>query len=283
MKTIFCFLSNQLLNVGKTSSSLGGIPKRSVLVELLNVWLGDHYHSLRLNLPCLHPESEIKNAEGFSRRLSFQFVSNGCRNISFAVFRLLFGVCGHSTVSYCNSEFLKLFGCVNNSFNKLLLILTVLRGYINSSETGSTRTKRTKKQHHVPLSFVAVKDSYRYKGQGKNKKQSSRDKNFLENTLFHLSSLRELISDLSLATKFYSFPRRPNFLGLLVSKSRQAHTPRLSDSFEGLSALIMFLNTEPVTRLLGLFDLSKYNSSIFRTLSGYPAALLFIPDRRLYE
>ena len=243
MKTIFCFLSNQLLNVGKTSSSLGGIPKRSVLVELLNVWLGDHYHSLRLNLPCLHPESEIKNAEGFSRRLSFQFVSNGCRNISFAVFRLLFGVCGHSTVSYCNSEFLKLFGCVNNSFNKLLLILTVLRGYINSSETGSTRTKRTKKQHHVPLSFVAVKDSYRYKGQGKNKKQSSRDKNFLENTLFHLSSLRELISDLSLATKFYSFPRRPNFLGLLVSKSRQAHDPRLSDSLKRSSALSKFLNS----------------------------------------
>lgn len=184
MKTIFCFLSNRLRNVGKTSSSLGGIPKRSVLVELLNIWLGDYYHSFRPNMSCLHLKSEVETAEGFSRRLSFQFVSNGCRNISFAVFRLLFGVCGHSTVSYCNSEFLKLFGCVNNSFNKLLLILTVLRGYINSSETGSTRTKRTKKQHHVPLSFVAVKDSYRYKGQGKNKKQSSRDKNFLENTLF---------------------------------------------------------------------------------------------------
>lgn len=283
MKTIFCFLSNQLLNVGKTSSPLGGIPKRSVLVELLNVWLGDHYHSLRLNLPCLHPESEIKNAESFSRRISFQFVSNGCRNISFAVFRLLFGVCGHTTVSYCNSKFLKLFGCVNNSFNKLLLILTVLRGYINSSETGSTRTKRTKKQLHVPLSFVAVKDSYRYKGQDKNKKQSSRDKNVLENTLFHPSSLRELISDLSLATKFYSFPRRLNFLGLLVSKSRQATTPCLSISFEGLSALKVFLITEPVNRLLGLFDLSKYDSSIFRTLTDYSAALLFIPERRLYE
>lgn len=282
MKTIFCFLSNQLLNVGKTSSSLGGIPKRSVLVELLNVWLGDHYHSLRLNLPCLHPESEIKNAEGFSRRLSFQFVSNGCRNISFAVFRLLFGVCGHSTVSYCNSEFLKLFGCVNNSFNKLLLILTVLRGYINSSETGSTRTKRTKKQHHVPLSFVAVKDSYRYKGQGKNKKQSSRDKNFLENTLFHLSSLRELISDLSLATKFYSFPRRPNFLGLLVSKSRQAHYPRLSNSLKGFSALSKFLNSL-VPFSFGYIDPCRHLFSFFGNRTDFSAALLFIPDRRLYE
>lgn len=279
MKTIFCFLSNQLLNVGKTSSSLGGIPKRSVLVELLNVWLGDHYHSLRLNLPCLHPESEIKNAEGFSRRLSFQFVSNGCRNISFAVFRLLFGVCG---LSYCNSEFLKLFGCINNSFNKLLLILTVLRGYINSSETGSTRTKRTKKQHHVPLSFVAVKDSYRYKGQGKNKKQSSRDKNFLENTLFHLSSLRELISDLSLATKFYSFPRRPNFLGLLVSKSRQAHYPRLSDSLKRSSALSKFLNSL-VPFSFGYIDPCRHLFSFFGNRTDFSAALLFIPDRRLYE
>ena len=282
MKTIFCFLSNRLRNVGKTSSSLGGIPKRSVLVELLNVWLGDHYHSLRLNLPCLHPESEIKNAEGFSRRLSFQFVSNGCRNISFAVFRLLFGVCGHSTVSYCNSEFLKLFGCVNNSFNKLLLILTVLRGYINSSETGSTRTKRTKKQHHVPLSFVAVKDSYRYKGQGKNKKQSSKDKNFLENTLFHLSSLRELISDLSLATKFYSFPRRPNFLGLLVSKSRQAHYPRLSDSLKRSSALSKFLNSL-VPFSFGYIDPCRHLFSFFGNRTDFSAALLFIPDRRLYE
>ena len=282
MKTIFCFLSNQLLNVRKTSSSLGGIPKRSVLVELLNVWLGDHYHSLRLNLPCLHPESEIKNAEGFSRRLSFQFVSNGCRNISFAVFRLLFGVCGHSTVSYCNSEFLKLFGCVNNSFNKLLLILTVLRGYINSSETGSTRTKRTKKQHHVPLSFVAVKDSYRYKGQGKNKKQSSRDKNFLENTLFHLSSLRELISDLSLATKFYSFPRRPNFLGLLVSKSRQAHYPRLSDSLKRSAGLSKFLNSL-VPFSFGYIDPCRHLFSFFGNRTDFSAALLFIPDRRLYE
>ena len=282
MKTIFCFLSNRLRNVGKTSSSLGGIPKRSVLVELLNVWLGDHYHSLRLNLPCLHPESEIKNAEGFSRRLSFQFVSNGCRNISFAVFRLLFGVCGHSTVSYCNSEFLKLFGCVNNSFNKLLLILTVLRGYINSSETGSTRTKRTKKQHHVPLSFVAVKDSYRYKGQGKNKKQSSRDKNFLENTLFHLSSLRELISDLSFATKFYSFPRRPNFLGLLVSKSRQAHYPRLSDSLKRSSALSKFLNSL-VPFSFGYIDPCRHLFSFFGNRTDFSAALLFIPDRRLYE
>lgn len=282
MKTIFCFLSNRLRNVGKTSSSLGGIPKRSVLVELLNVWLGDHYHSLRLNLPCLHPESEIKNAEGFSRRLSFQFVSNGCRNISFAVFRLLFGVCGHSTVSYCNSEFLKLFGCVNNSFNKLLLILTVLLGYINSSETGSTRTKRTKKQHHVPLSFVAVKDSYRYKGQGKNKKQSSRDKNFLENTLFHLSSLRELISDLSLATKFYSFPRRPNFLGLLVSKSRQAHYPRLSDSLKRSSALSKFLNSL-VPFSFGYIDPCRHLFSFFGNRTDFSAALLFIPDRRLYE
>ena len=282
MKTIFCFLSNQLLNVGKTSSSLGGIPKRSVLVELLNVWLGDHYHSLRLNLPCLHPESEIKNAEGFSRRLSFQFVSNGCRNISFAVFRLLFGVCGHSTVSYCNSEFLKLFGCVNNSFNKLLLILTVLRGYINSSETGSTRTKRTKKQHHVPLSFVAVKDSYRYKGQGKNKKQTSRDKIFLENTLFHLSSLRELISDLSLATKFYSFPRRPNFLGLLVRELRQAHYPRLSDSLKGSSALSKFLNSL-VPFSFGYIDPCRHLFSFFGNRTDFSAALLFIPDRRLYE
>ena len=282
MKTIFCFLSNQLLNVGKTSSSLGGIPKRSVLVELLNVWLGDHYHSLRLNLPCLHPESEIKNAEGFSRRLSFQFVSNGCRNISFAVFRLLFGVCGHSTVSYCNSEFLKLFGCVNNSFNKLLLILTVLRGYVNSSETGSTRTKRTKKQHHVPLSFVAVKDSYRYKGQGKNKKQSSRDKNFLENTLFHLSSLRELISHLSWATKFYSFPRRLNFLGLLVSKSRQAHYPRLSDSLKRSSALLKFLNSL-VPFSFGYIDPCRHLFSFFGNRTDFSAALFFIPDRRLYE
>ena len=282
MKTIFCFLSNRLRNVGKTSSSLGGIPKRSVLVELLNEWLGDHYHSLRLNLPCLHPESEIKNAEGFSRRLSFQFVSNGCRNISFAVFRLLFGVCGHSTVSYCNSEFLKLFGCVNNSFNKLLLILTVLRGYINSSETGSTRTKRTKKQHHVPLSFVAVKDSYRYKGQGKNKKQSSRDKNFLENTLFHLSSLRELISDLSLATKFYSFPRRPNFLGLLVRELRQAHYPRLSDSLKGSSALSKFLNSL-VPFSFGYIDPCRHLFSFFGNRTDFSAALLFIPDRRLYE
>ena len=282
MKTIFCFLSNRLRNVGKTSSSLGGIPKRSVLVELLNVWLGDHYHSLRLNLPCLHPESEIKNAEGFSRRLSFQFVSNGCRNISFAVFRLLFGVCGHSTVSYCNSEFLKLFGCVNNSFNKLLLILTVLRGYINSSETGSTRTKRTKKQHHVPLSFVAVKDSYRYKGQGKNKKQSSRDKNFLENTLFHLSSLRELISHLSWATKFYSFPRRLNFLGLLVSKSRQAHYPRLSDSLKRSSALSKFLNSL-VPFSFGYIDPCRHLFSFFGNRTDFSAALFFIPDRRLYE
>ena len=169
MKTIFCFLSNRLRNVGKTSFSLGGIPKRSVLVELLNIWLGDYYHSLRPNMSCLHLKSEVETAEVFSGRASVSLVSNGYRDISCAVFQLLFGVCGHSTVSYCNSEFLKLFGCVNNSFNKLLLILTVLRGYINSSETGSTRTKRTKKQHHVPLSFVAVKDSYRYKGQGKNK------------------------------------------------------------------------------------------------------------------
>lgn len=283
MKTIFCFLSNQLLNVGKTSSPLGGIPKRSVLVELLNVWLGDHYHSFRPNMSCLHLKSEVETAEVFSGRASVSLVSNGYRDISCAVFRLLFGVCGHSTVSYCNSEFLKLFGCVNNSFNKLLLILTVLRGYINSNETGNTRTKRTKKQHYVPLILVAVKDSYRYKGQDKNKKQSSRDKNVLENTLFHPSSLRELISDLSLATKFYSFPRRLNFLGLLVSKSRQATTPCLSISFEGLSALKVFLITEPVNRLLGLFDLSKYDSSIFRTLTDYSAALLFIPERRLYE
>lgn len=282
MKTIFCFLSNQLLNVGKASSSLGGIPKRSVLVELLNVWLGDHYHSLRLGLPCLHPESEIKNAEGFSRRLSFQFVSNGCRNISFAVFRLLFGVCGHTTVSYCNSKFLKLFGCVNNSFNKPLLILTVLRGYINSSETGSTRTKRTKKQHYVPLIFVAVKDSYRYKGQDKNKKQSSKDNNVLKNTLFHSSSLRELISDLSWATKFYSFPRRPNFLGLWVSKSRQAHYPRLSDSLKGSSALSKFLNSL-VPFSFGYIDPCRHLFSFFGNRTDFSAALLFIPDRRLYE
>ena len=282
MKTIFCFLSKQLLNVGKTSSSLGGIPKRSVLVELLNVWLGDHYHSLRLNLPCLHPESEIKNAEGFSRRLSFQFVSNGCRNISFAVFRLLFGVCGHTTVSYCNSKFLKLFGCVNNSFNKLLLILTVLRGYINSNETGNTRTKRTKKQHYVPLILVAVKDSYRYKRQDKNKKQISKDKNFLENTLFHLSSLRELISDLSLATKFYSFPRRPNFLGLLVSKSRQAHYPRLSESLKSPSALSKFLNSL-VPFSFGYIDPCRHLFSFFGNRTDFSAALFFIPDRRLYE
>lgn len=282
MKTIFCFLSNQLLNVGKTSSPLGGIPKRSVLVELLNVWLGDHYHSLRLNLPCLHPESEIKNAESFSRRISFQFVSNGCRNISFAVFRLLFGVCGHTTVSYCNSKFLKLFGCVNNSFNKPLLILTVLRGYINSNETGNTRTKRTKKQHHVPLSFVAVKDSYRYKGQDKNKKQSSKDKKVLKNTLFHPSSLRELISDLSLATKFYSFPRRPNFLGLLVSKSRQAHYPRLSDSLKRSSALLKFLNSL-VPFSFGYIDPCRHLFSFFGNRTDFSAALLFIPERRLYE
>ena len=194
----------------------------------------------------------------------------------------LFGVCGHSTVSYCNSEFLKLFGCINNSFNKLLLILTVLRGYINSSETGSTRTKRTKKQHHVPLSFVAVKDSYRYKGQGKNKKQTSRDKIFLENTLFHLSSLRELISDLSLATKFYSFPRRPNFLGLLVSKSRQAHYPRLSDSLKRSSALLKFLNSL-VPFSFGYIDPCRHLFSFFGNRTDLSAALLFIPDRRLYE
>lgn len=282
MKTIFCFLSNQLLNVGKTSSPLGGIPKRSVLVELLNVWLGDHYHSLRLNLPCLHPESEIKNAESFSRRISFQFVSNGCRNISFAVFRLLFGVCGHTTVSYCNSKFLKLFGCVNNSFNKPLLILTVLRGYINSNETGNTRTKRTKKQHYVPLILVAVKDSYRYKGQDKNKKQSSKDKKVLKNTLFHPSSLRELISDLSLATKFYSFPRRPNFLGLLVSKSRQAHYPRLSDSLKRSSALLKFLNSL-VPFSFGYIDPCRHLFSFFGNRTDFSAALLFIPERRLYE
>lgn len=282
MKTIFCFLSNQLLNVGKTSSPLGGIPKRSVLVELLNVWLGDHYHSLRLNLPCSHPESEIKNAESFSRRISFQFVSNGCRNISFAVFRLLFGVCGHTTVSYCNSKFLKLFGCVNNSFNKPLLILTVLRGYINSNETGNTRTKRTKKQHYVPLILVAVKDSYRYKGQDKNKKQSSKDKNVLKNTLFHPSSLRELTSDLSLATKFYSFPRRLNFLGLLVSKSRQAHSPRLSDSLKRSSALLKFLNSL-VPFSFGYIDPCRHLFSFFGNRTDFSAALFFIPDRRLYE
>lgn len=183
---------------------------------------------------------------------------------------------------YCNSEFLKLFGCVNNSFNKLLLILTVLRGYINSSETGSTRTKRTKKQHHVPLSFVAVKDSYRYKGQGKNKKQTSRDKIFLENTLFHLSSLRELISDLSLATKFYSFPRRPNFLGLLVRELRQAHYPRLSDSLKGSSALSKFLNSL-VPFSFGYIDPCRHLFSFFGNRTDFSAALLFIPDRRLYE
>lgn len=134
----------------------------------------------------------------------------------------------------------------------------------------------------VPLSFVAVKDSYRYKGQGKNKKQTSRDKNFLENTLFHLSSLRELISDLSLATKFYSFPRRPNFLGLLVSKSRQAHYPRLSESLKSPSALSKFLNSL-VPFFFGYIDPCRHLFSFFGNRTDFSAALFFIPDRRLYE
>ena len=82
MKTIFCFLSNQLLNVGKTSFSLGGIPKRSVLVELLNIWLGDYYHSFRPNMSCLHLKSEVETAEVFSGRASVSLVSNGYRDIS---------------------------------------------------------------------------------------------------------------------------------------------------------------------------------------------------------
>ena len=46
-----------------------------------------------------------------------------------------------------------------------------------------------------------------------------------------------------------------NFLGLSMKESKQEPTPRLSDSFEGLPALIVLLSIEPVTRLLGLIDL----------------------------
>lgn len=47
-----------------------------------------------------------------------------------------------------------------------------------------------------------------------------------------------------------------NFLGLSMKESKQAPTPpRLSDSLEGLPALIVLLSIEPVTRLLGLIDL----------------------------
>ena len=46
-----------------------------------------------------------------------------------------------------------------------------------------------------------------------------------------------------------------NFLGLSIKESKQAPTPRLSDSLEGLPALIVLLSIEPVTRLLGLIDL----------------------------
>lgn len=73
-----------------------------------------------------------------------------------------------------------------------------------------------------------------------------------------------------------------NFLGLLVRELRQAHTPRLSYSIEGPSALIVFLNTETIDCLLGILNM-RMLSSLFRTLSDYSAALLFIPDRRLYE
>ncbi len=40
-----------------------------------------------------------------------------------------------------------------------------------------------------------------------------------------------------------------------MKESKQAPTPRLSDSLEGLPALIVLLSIEPVTRLLGLIDL----------------------------
>lgn len=46
-----------------------------------------------------------------------------------------------------------------------------------------------------------------------------------------------------------------DFLGLSMKESKQGPTPRLSDSFEGLPALIVLLSIEPVTRLLGLIDL----------------------------
>lgn len=46
-----------------------------------------------------------------------------------------------------------------------------------------------------------------------------------------------------------------DFLGLSMKESKQEPTPRLSDSFEGLPALIVLLSIEPVTRLLRLIDL----------------------------
>lgn len=94
--------------------------------------------------------------------------------------------------------------------------------------------------------------------------------------------LRGLISNLSLATKFYSFPRRPNFLGLLVSKSRQAHYPRLSDSLKRSSALSKFLNSL-VPFSFGYIDPCRHLFSFFGNRTDFSAALFFIPDRRLYE
>lgn len=94
--------------------------------------------------------------------------------------------------------------------------------------------------------------------------------------------LRGLISNLSLATKFYSFPRRLNFLGLLVSKSRQAHYPRLSDSLKRSSALLKFLNSL-VPFSFGYIDPCRHLFSFFGNRTDFSAALFFIPDRRLYE
>lgn len=283
MKTIFCFLSNRLRNVGKTSFSLGGIPKRSILVEFLNVWLGDYYHSLRLSLPCLHLKGEVETAEVFSGRDTFPFVSNGCRNISFAVLRLLFSVCNLSDFRYCNSEFLNLFRSVRYYFYKFLLVPAALKRDKECSDSGCTGTNGTQIEQDVSLCFIAVNPQRWNKDQNQNEVQHGEYGKSFQKSVFHIFPLRGLIGNLRMTTKFYSLPRRPYFLGLSMKESKQTPTPRLSGSIEGLSALKMLLNTEPVTRLLGLFDLSKYNSSIFRTLSGYPAALLFIPDRRLYE
>lgn len=104
---------------------------------------------------------------------------------------------------------------------------------------------------------------------------------FISRSNFHFF-LRGLISNLSLATKFYSFPRRPNFLGLWVSKSRQAHYPRLSESLKSPSALSKFLNSL-VPFSFGYIDPCRHLFSFFGNRTDFSAALLFIPDRRLYE
>ncbi|WP_418304652.1 hypothetical protein [Parasutterella excrementihominis] len=221
--------------------------------------------------------------QDFSRAAPLVFVSNENKRNSYSSLILSFGSVCLAEFGNCCSQILNFVRCSFNSLYKFPSLFAAFSGKEEAYGRNNAGKESTQENQNITTFFLLVDSCQKTKKQNNsNSKEYEQD---FTNEFFgieHCFFLRELISDLSLATKFYSLPRRPNFLGLLVSKSRQAHYPRLSDSLKRSSALLKFLNSL-VPFSFGYINPCRHLFSFFGNRTDFSAALFFIPDRRLYE